>query len=140
MGSLLVLLLGFVLVLLVLMLGAIWAMNRVAGRMVGDKHRLIQGIIETGTVPGDWRRPFARRFAALERDLARGGKDQNPEVGLRLAELQARAKTRYLAQLDGLVSYVEQSTLVADEETRIELVQALRAARAAWEGQDAGSL
>jgi len=77
---------------------------------------------------------------AMGKYLARGGKDQNPEIGLCLAELQSRAKTRYLAQLDGLVSYVEQSTLVADEETRIELVQVLRAARAAWEGQDASSL
>ena len=107
-----------------MMWGAIWALNLAAGRMVGDRHRLLQGIAETGEVPTAWRRPYKARLARLER---------TPPLAGRAAALEQRAQQDYLKRLDRLVRYVETSTLVDGEHTRRVLLDRLAGVRVSWQ-------
>lgn len=119
-----VVLLVSVIALAVLMLGAVWAMNKAAARLVGDKHQLLQTIVETGQVPPGWSRPFQRKIARL----ATGG-----GASSQLAALQERARGHYLDRLDDLVHYVENSPLVDGDDTRRLLLARLAEVRTAWQ-------
>lgn len=122
-------LLAFAAVLGLLMWGSIWAMRVAAARMVGDKHRLLQAIAETGEVPARWRRPYEARIVRLRGKPDRAG---------RVAEVERRARQHYLRELDRLVRYAETATLVDGEDTRRLLLEGLASARARWQ-EAAGS-
>jgi hypothetical protein len=114
------------LILLLIMIGAIWGINFAMARMVGDKHQILQALVETGQVPPDWSRPFQRKIARLTRGHG------NPA---QIAELQERARRHYLRKLDRLVSYVQTSPLVDGEETRNLLLEKLADIRVGWQEQ-----
>jgi hypothetical protein len=107
-----------------MMWGAIWGLNTAAVRMVGDRHRLLQGIVETGEVPAAWRRRYEGRLARLERV---------PALASRAASLHRQAQEDYLKRLDRLAGYVETSTLVDGEQTRRALLNKLASVRASWQ-------
>ncbi len=111
----LLILLVLVAMLGLIMWGAIWATNLAAARMVGDKHRLLQIIAETGEAPVPWRQPYEAKIARL-----RG----RPEQAARLAAVERQAQEHCLRELDKLVRYVETTTLVEDEDVRRTLAQA----------------
>ncbi len=111
-------------VLLLLMLGSIWGMNVAAARIVGDKHHLLQEIVETGGVPAPWRKRYERRIASLRGD---------PHGQEKLVRLLEAAQQDYLRKLDGLIQYAHKTTLVEDEEARCLLLERLNAVRLAWE-------
>jgi hypothetical protein len=113
-------------VLTLIILFAIWLANRLAYRMVGRKHHLLETIINTGEVPDEWR-------AALPR---RGRSWQSQE----LAAWQARHKETYLARLDELIRYAETSPLVEDEDARDVLLDRLDEIEADWAERDASAL
>ena len=114
-----------------MMWGAMWGLNTAAGRMVGDRHRLLQGIVETGEVPAAWRRRYEARLARLERAPALAG---------RAAGLQRQEQGDYLKRLDRLVRYVETSTLVDGEQTRRALLNKLASVRASWQAATQSAL
>jgi hypothetical protein len=118
----------FMLTLGLLMLGASWAMNVAADRTVGDQHRLLQSITETGEVPESWRRPYEARIARLR---------MGPDRATQSAEVEKQAWRDYLQKLDRLVRYAQTTTLVDSEETRQLLLGKLASAGAQW--QAAGS-
>jgi hypothetical protein len=120
----LVVVLVAVAVLGLMMWGVIWALNTAAGRMVGDRHRLLQGIVETGEVPTAWRRQYDARLARLKRA---------PSLAGQASELEQRARRDYLRRLDRLTRYVETSTLVDGEHTRRVLLEKLASVRASWQ-------
>ncbi len=111
-------------VLGLMMWGAIWALNMAAARMVGDQHRLLQGIVETGEVPAAWRRAYEARMAWLK---------AVPTLDGRAVRVERRAQQHYLKQLDRLICYVETSTLVDGEQTRRVLLARLAGVRANWQ-------
>jgi hypothetical protein len=117
-------LLALTVVLGLLMWGSIWAMNVAAARMVGDKHRLLQTIAETGEVPESWRRPYEARIARLRGKPGQAG---------RMAQVEQQAQQRYAQKLSALVRYVEKTTLVEDEEVRRMLLERLAEARVRWQ-------
>ena len=111
-------------VLALLMLAAVWLMNKAGARLVGDKHRTLESIIETGQVPQSWRSPYERKSARLAGD---------EENAMKIATLQAKARQHYLKRLDELVRYVRTSSLVDGEDTRTMLLDRLTAVRMDWQ-------
>jgi hypothetical protein len=114
-------------VLFAVMIGATWMMSRTADRMVGDKHRALETIVDTGQVPAKWSRHFRARAARLQ---ARGDFEG-------VLEIQREAKLSYLHRLDQLTEYAQETPLVEDEETRTFLLDQLALARQVWERRGA---
>ena len=112
------------LIMVLIMIGAIWGINVAMARMVGDKHQVLQALIETGQVPPDWSRPFQRKIARLTH---RHGNSAQ------IAALQERARRDYLKKLDVLVSYVQTSPFVDGEDTRNLLLEKLADIRVSWQ-------
>ena len=112
------------LIMLLIMIGAIWGLNAAMARMVGDKHHVLQVLVETGQVPIEWSRPFQRKIARLTR--SHGSSAQ-------IAELQERALRDYLRKLDRLISYVQSSPFVDGEDTRNLLLAQLADIRVSWQ-------
>jgi hypothetical protein len=113
-------------VLALIMLFAIWLANRLAYRMVGHKHHLLETIIKTGEVPDEWRMSQPRRRLFLQ--------SQESTAWL------ARSKDTYLARLDEFIRYAETSPLVEDDDTRDVLLDRLDEIRADWAERDASAL
>jgi len=112
------------LIMLLIMIGAIWGINVAMARMVGDKHHVLQVLVETGQVPPEWSRPFQRKIARLTHSHADSAQ---------IAELQERALRHYLSELDRLISYAQTSPLVDGEETRHLLLKTLADIRMGWQ-------
>jgi hypothetical protein len=112
------------LIMLLIMIGAIWGLNVAMARMVGDKHHVLQVLVETGQVPPEWSRPFQRKISRLTR---------SHDSSAQLAELQERARRDYLKRLDRLVAYVQTSPYVDSEETRDLLLEKLADIRVGWQ-------
>jgi hypothetical protein len=110
-------------VLFAVMVGATWLMNRAADRMVGDKHRALETIVDAGEVPAKWSERFKARVARLQ---ARGDFEG-------VLEIQTEAKLSYLDRLGRLTEYAEETPLVEDEETREVLLSQLALVRQVWE-------
>lgn len=127
MVSLLIWLLAFSAVMIVLMLGAVWGMNKAAYKMVGEKHEALEAIVETGQVPLRWSAPFEGKIAKLGNDPANVGK---------VARIQERARRHYLKRLESLTHYVESSTLIDGEDTRRELLVKMTRVRTAWQEEE----
>jgi hypothetical protein len=111
------------LILLLIMIGAIWGINVAMARMVGDKHHALEAITSTGQVPVPWRQRYDKKLARLRTD---------PNAGAQVRALEQRAAAEYLRRLDQLVTYVETTKLVDEEETRELMLKKLAAARSQW--------
>ncbi|MCE5258636.1 MAG: hypothetical protein LLG44_06170 [Chloroflexi bacterium] len=120
------LMLGVLIVIafIVMMLVIAWIGGRSVDVLVGQKTRALDEILRTGDVPVSWRQPHVKRVAHM-RDAAR------------VHEIKSRAKADYLHKLTGLQSYVQKTTLVADEETRESVLQQLASIQSSWEVKDA---
>jgi len=106
-----------VVVLGLFLAGVNWAATRVVSVTIGRKHRVLEELLNTGQVPAQWRQRYERRVRLP-------GRRQEPCLD---------AKRHYLAWLDDLERYVQNTTLVADEETRETVLEQLDAIRASWE-------
>lgn len=103
--------------LALIFLGAIWLANTLAARVVGNKHHILDAIVNEGEIPPAWNNDLISRL------LNRFGSAQ---------QRQTRLQERTLRKLDELLQYVHTTSLVADEETREVLVERLTAVRADW--------
>jgi hypothetical protein len=114
---------GFALLLLLIMVGATWGINFAMKRMIGDKHHDLEEIVTTGQAPARWRLPYERRLQRLRLE---------PGQAEKASRLERDAVRDYVRRLDGLVGYIQSSSLVDSEETRETLLSELRSARARW--------
>lgn len=112
----LLLVFGSIVVFVAVLVGFGIAAGRLTGwlvrRMVERRHRELQDLVEHGWIPHDWIPGW------------QGGPEQ----------LDARRRRRCQRRLDALAAEVERSTLVADEETRRELLARLTVVRARLDG------
>ena len=110
-------------VVFVLFLVAVnWMATRIVSRTIEQKHRLLEQLLDDGQVPSLWRQQQGRR-ARLTRFLRRRKPTSSEE------------KRGYLSRLCDLASYVENTTLVADEETRETLLERLGEIQICWESR-----
>ena len=110
-------------VLLLIMLAAIWGMNAAMSRMIGNKHHALEAITVNGQVPAPWRQRYDRKLARLRTE---------PDAGAKISALEQRAAADYVRRLDQLVTYVETTELVDEEETREMVLEQLAVARSQW--------
>lgn len=108
----------------------IWGLNKAADVMIGHKHRALEHISETQSVPPDWRRRNDAKLAHL----------RSRHQITKARQVEDAAKNAYLSRLAELATYVERTNLVADEETRTLLLAVLRQAREKWTSTDATAL
>lgn len=101
MSTLLLLTLPFLAILALIIIGAIWLTNQLADRFVGQKHRLLEEIMETGEMPLAW-----TSTTQTSRQIGR--------------------------KLNSLIKYAQTTPLIADEETRQQLLAQLNKAQADW--------
>jgi len=127
-------LLGCLAAMALVMLAAIWGMNRATHWMVGNKHHLLEGIFDTGDVPQEW----SRRTAALLAKASRAAAD--PRDAARAARIHEQAKASYLHRLDALIRYARDTRIVRDEETRRVLLDRLASVRREWSERKAEEL
>lgn len=106
--------------LTLIFLGAIWLTNALSGQVVGNKHRILEEVVNRGEIPVQWSNDWVSRL------LNKFGGEQ---------QRQARVRKRVLRKLDELLRYVHTTSLLADEETREVLVERLTEVRAEWLGQ-----
>jgi hypothetical protein len=111
-------------VLALLMLAAVWLMNKATAKLVGDKHRTLESIVESGEAPYRWRASYEREIARLK------GSEEN---AVKIADLQERARQDHLKRLDKLIKYARTSPLIDGEDTRSLLLDRLNAVRADWQ-------
>jgi hypothetical protein len=115
-------LLLFALVLGAVLLASVWLTNLALRKLVGDKHRALEEIVNTGQVPRTWSDPYEAEIARLR---------ETPGNDTAIANLRARGTTQSLKKLDSLERYVETSHLIGDSDARELLLDKLSAARAA---------
>ena len=108
-------------------LGLTMGSSMLADKLVGQRHRDLEFIAESGQVPPGWRESYERKIARLQRD---------PRNVERIARLREEAERGYLKRIDSLIHYVDASELVDTEETRQLLLDKLSAAREAWEREE----
>ena len=131
-------LLGCLAAMVLVMLAAIWGMNRATQLMVGSKHHLLEEIFDTGDVPPAWTR---RTAASLRRAAASAGKvSTRPRSAAQVAHIQEQAKASYLHRLDRLIRYAKETRIVRDEETRRVLLDRLSVVRREWAERKAEDL
>lgn len=99
------------------------SLNKSIQKRVGDRHQVLEEIVETGRVPKSWREPYDREIARISSGL---------EQSRKLERLRSKARRDYLGRLDRLRRYIEGSTLVDSEETRRLVLDRLAEVRADW--------
>jgi len=106
-----------------LLAGLLIGGNKLANRLIGDRHRDLEAILERGAVPTRWSEPFARRIAraAQASDAAR------------VTRLQQEARASYLKRLDLLAEYIGGTRLVDSDETRQSVQARLLEIKRSWE-------
>ncbi len=101
--------------LTLIFMGAIWLSNTLSNQMIGNKHRLLEEIVNAGEIPQSWNMDFTSRLFNWT-----GGVEQRQE----------RLRKRSVRKLEELLQYVRTTSLVSDEETREVLVELLTEVRA----------
>ncbi len=114
----------FGMTLVMLMIGSTWFFSAMAARVIGNKHRIIQSIIETGKVPHDWSHNFLYSTYTLLMSWC------CYFLNIKLGERKPR---HYLKELDSLIHYVKISPLIEDELTRNLLRDNLSRVRSVWQ-------
>jgi hypothetical protein len=117
------LLAGFAIAFGVIVFVAGVSVNKSVQKQVGDRHQILEEIVETGRVPKSWREKYDRKIARISSDS-----DQSR----RLEKLRSKARRDYFGKLDRLRRYVEGATLVDGEETRRLVLDRLAEVRADW--------
>jgi len=113
----------FVLILKVVII----LMERLTGKYVGEKHRAIEEIVNTGKVPKAWMGKLEKRISSVSKTQGRSKK---------VLKMKMQAKTIILKKIDLLIDYSKTSPFVRDKETKEILLNKLLEARRLWEEKD----
>lgn len=127
----LLVLVSFVAFIALFVLGLRWGVvviGKVLGRVVYDRHRNAEHIINTGQVPEQWTEPYFKKIDAV-RDLEQVDEAERER---RIAILERRAKRNSIKRIDDLLRYFSRAPVFADDHSRRVLMEQLEAAKAQW--------
>ncbi|MGB6370427.1 MAG: hypothetical protein WBF68_05290 [Atribacterota bacterium] len=113
----------FVLILKVVII----LMERLTGKYIGEKHRAIEEIVNTGKVPKAWIDKLEKRISSVSKTQGRSKK---------VLKMKMQAKTIILKKIDHLIDCSKTSLFVQDKETKEILLNKLLDARRLWEEKD----
>jgi hypothetical protein len=112
--TLLVVVVVFTIVFGLLLYGAVWGTNAMIGKLVVEKHRALEEIVNTGRVPRAWSEPNGHRTS------------------------DERTTRRHVKKVEALSRYVENSRLIDGEDTRELLLDRLSDLRSRLAGRAKG--
>jgi hypothetical protein len=102
-------------------------MGRLTDKYIGEKHRAIEEIVNTGKVPKVWIGKLEKRISSVSKTQGRSEK---------VLKMKMQAKTIILKKIDHLIDYSKKSPFVQDKETKEILLNKLLEARRFWEEKD----
>ncbi len=102
-------------------------MERLTGKYIGEKHRAIEEIVNTGKVPKAWIDKLEKRISSVSKTQGRSKK---------VLKMKMQAKTIILKKIDHLIDCSKTSPFVQDKETKEILLNKLMDARRFWEEKD----
>jgi len=114
----------FVAGIVALIVGTVLLTSKMTDMMIGEKHRAIVAVIDTGRPPDKWRKKYERKIAKLR---------QQPGREAEATELEQLAREDYMKKLDGAIKYIKETRLVRSEEARASLLVDLNAVREKWQ-------
>ncbi|MCM3111224.1 hypothetical protein [Lederbergia lenta] len=121
MNSILILLIIFIIAMFLCMLAAVWFMNFLTRKYIGEKHMVLDELTK-GEVPESWSQTFQMKCKKYKKE------DQQEKM----LKLQKLAKKTYLRKLNRLVDYVQKTKLIESEETRTSILADLEKTRQRW--------
>lgn len=102
-------------------------MGRLTDKYIGEKHRAIEEIVNTGKVPKVWMGKLEKRISSVSKTQGRSKK---------VLKMKMQSKTIILKKIDHLIDYSKTSPFVQDKETKEILLNKLLEARRLWEEKD----
>jgi len=102
-------------------------MGRLTDKYIGEKHRAIEEIVNTGKVPKVWMGKLEKRISSVSKNQGRSEK---------VLKMKTQAKTSILKKIDHLIDYSKTSPFVQDKETKEILLNKLLEVRRLWEEKD----
>lgn len=102
-------------------------MGRLTDKYIGEKHRAIEEIVNTGKVPKVWIGKLEKRISSVSKTQGRSEK---------VLKMKMQSKTIILKKIDHLIDYSKKSPFVQDKETKEILLNKLLEARRLWEEKD----
>jgi len=99
-------------------------MGRLTDKYIGEKHRAIEEIVNTGKVPKVWMGKLEKRISSVSKTQGRSEK------------VLIQSKTIILKKINHLIDYSRASPFVQDKETKEILLNKLLEARRLWEEKD----
>ena len=127
----LLVLISFIAFIALFVLGLRWGVviiGKVLGRVVYDRHRNAEYIINTGQVPDQWTEPFFKKIDEM-RKLEQVDETERER---RISILDRRAKRNSIKRIDDLLRYFSRAPVFADDHSRRVLTEQLEAAKAQW--------
>ena len=127
----LLVLISFIAFVALFVLGLRWGVviiGKVLGRVVYDRHRNAEYIINTGQVPEQWIGPY---FKKMDEARTKDGVDET-ERDRRIASLDRKAKRNSIKRIDDLLRYFSRAPVFADDHSRRVLMEQLESAKAQW--------
>lgn len=102
-------------------------MGRLTDKYIGEKHRAIEEIVNTGKVPKVWMGKLEKRISSVSKTQGRSEK---------VLKMKMQSKTIILKKINHLIDYSKTSPFVQDKETKEILLNKLLEARRLWEEKD----
>lgn len=102
-------------------------MGRLTDKYIGEKHRAIEEIVNTGKVPKAWIDKLEKRISSVSKTQSQSEK---------VLKMKMQAKASILKKIDYLIDYSKTSPFVQDKETKEILLNKLLEARRLWEEKD----
>ena len=127
----LLVLISFIAFIALFVLGLRWGVviiGKVLGRVVYDRHRNAEYIINTGQVPDQWTEPFFKKID----EMRKLEQVDDTERERRISILDRRAKRNSIKRIDDLLRYFSRAPVFADDHSRRVLKEQLEAAKAQW--------
>ena len=106
--------------LALIMIVSIWYFNFVMHRLVGEKHQILEYILETGEIPVKWSYRFDKKIKKLMSD---------PRNKDKVLDIQRNANRYYSYKFNQLTEYLKRTNLVEDNYLRKELLDKLGSIR-----------
>lgn len=102
-------------------------MGRLTDKYIGEKHRAIEEIVNTGKVPKVWIDKLEKKISLVSKTQGRSEK---------VLKMKMQSKTIILKKIDHLIDYSKTSPFVQDKETKEILLNKLLESRRLWEEKD----
>ena len=99
----------------------------ISSKHIGEKHRAIEEIVNTGKVPKAWIDKLEKRISSVSKTQGRSKK---------VLKMKMQAKTIILKKIDHLIDYSKTSPFIQDKETKEILLNKLLEARRLWKEKD----